>query len=877
MDLPDILSDEEMTALESQASSSGSSSGGGLSFDFSGGLPDVLSDEQMTALESQGSSKGWNFTDSLKQFGAGAAEGLGTLGGFLSDINPMKGIGDVVRARGEQLGIFDKQLTKQPYDYWRASKQINEGLDKILPAEDPQYHTARTMGEFIGPSMVGPGSAALKLASGAGGALGQLEGEKLTKNSTGTMAKAVPIGLSVLGAMSPSILSGGAKSIWSALVPASDDAVTGSAGQILRDATGLNGDDISAAINRAPKDELGKLMTTAEVTDNAGMAQIEKQLASTGQRAQAYSELGKQREEVRQGLIDSMSEVQGVNKEGLGSSLIEAADKTKESMSKNAENLWKQLPRDVEINIIPQQAEIASILESKQAGLMPRGDAKNILQQFITAKDGKLTSGALQDLRSDALATLRDKNLSFIEKRALSGLQSSIDDAMESQLNGGVYDNWLDARAATKSTAETFKQGTAGGSLLDDRARPSKVLANAVKGDTKSIQELRAAIAEQPELIESVKRGVLDMIPTNAQGELTPNGVKKFLAANDGAVKELFGEEHYTSLYRISEDLQSEARVQTTGFRASKGNSVTSQKNTVAGFIEAQTKRAGNQQTGIIGRAISALWEGTQAKNQDAIVDVLFKAALDPDVALQLASRPTESRVLSILDIIKQTSLNATREGVKNAGVQGLQNNERHAESGLTQGSQGKEAQYALESPLAQKLYNPGSSELQKTSLGSQPFETENKPTSANPNKGKQLPQEQSAQTSNTPDDEFISKLMDAIKYQESRGRNDAVSPKGARGPYQLMPATAKSYGVSDPHDPIESRRGATQLILDEWKALGDLRLALASYNAGRPAVLRQLKKVGGDSYEDIAHLLPKETREYVPSIEKIFAKLMQS
>ena len=80
--------------------------------------------------------------------------------------------------------------------------------------------------------------------------------------------------------------------------------------------------------------------------------------------------------------------------------------------------------------------------------------------------------------------------------------------------------------------------------------------------------------------------------------------------------------------------------------------------------------------------------------------------------------------------------------------------------------------------------------------------------------------------------------LVFALVWQESRWDLRAVSPKKARGPFQLMPGTAARFGVRDPHDPKEAARGGVAYLvwlLDRFG--GDVSLALASYNSGEFAV----------------------------------------
>lgn len=78
-----------------------------------------------------------------------------------------------------------------------------------------------------------------------------------------------------------------------------------------------------------------------------------------------------------------------------------------------------------------------------------------------------------------------------------------------------------------------------------------------------------------------------------------------------------------------------------------------------------------------------------------------------------------------------------------------------------------------------------------------------------------------------------------AVMQQESGGRVNAVSRKGARGPMQLMPETARELGVNI-DDPADNIRGGVEYLSRQLAAFnGDPRLALAAYNAGPGAVRR--------------------------------------
>ncbi len=80
--------------------------------------------------------------------------------------------------------------------------------------------------------------------------------------------------------------------------------------------------------------------------------------------------------------------------------------------------------------------------------------------------------------------------------------------------------------------------------------------------------------------------------------------------------------------------------------------------------------------------------------------------------------------------------------------------------------------------------------------------------------------------------------LILSIMRAESAFNRSAISPKGAMGLMQLMPATATRFGVKDFFDPRENVLGGSRYLrwlLDRFS--GDVRLALAGYNAGEGAV----------------------------------------
>jgi soluble lytic murein transglycosylase-like protein len=102
------------------------------------------------------------------------------------------------------------------------------------------------------------------------------------------------------------------------------------------------------------------------------------------------------------------------------------------------------------------------------------------------------------------------------------------------------------------------------------------------------------------------------------------------------------------------------------------------------------------------------------------------------------------------------------------------------------------------------------------------------------------------------------SALLHAVISVESRYNPKAVSPAGAAGLMQLMPHTAKRYGVTDALDPRQNLNGGARYLRDLLRLFNnDTSLALAAYNAGENAVKRHGNRI--PPY--------RETQRYVPKV----------
>lgn len=102
-----------------------------------------------------------------------------------------------------------------------------------------------------------------------------------------------------------------------------------------------------------------------------------------------------------------------------------------------------------------------------------------------------------------------------------------------------------------------------------------------------------------------------------------------------------------------------------------------------------------------------------------------------------------------------------------------------------------------------------------------------------------------------------------------------ALSSKGARGIWQLMPETAARFGLrvnsqtDERTHPVRATRAAARYLRKLYVQFGDWRLALAAFNAGEAAVAAAIRRAGTTDFRQLAErrMLPEETRRYVPAV----------
>lgn len=112
--------------------------------------------------------------------------------------------------------------------------------------------------------------------------------------------------------------------------------------------------------------------------------------------------------------------------------------------------------------------------------------------------------------------------------------------------------------------------------------------------------------------------------------------------------------------------------------------------------------------------------------------------------------------------------------------------------------------------------------------------------------------------------------LLAAIARVESGFRVNARGSSGEIGLMQLMPSTARGLGVN-PWDPAQNVMGGARYIAAQLRRFGDIRLALAAYNAGPGRVSNAIKKAGTKNWNAVSRYLPSTTRKYVSLVLRYY------
>jgi len=333
-------------------------------------------------------------------------------------------------------------------------------------------------------------------------------------------------------------------------------------------------------------------------------------------------------------------------------------------------------------------------------------------------------------------------------------------------------------------------------------------------------------------------------------GNLTPTNFSKNLSAlrASGKAREIYTRDQMTAFSIVEKDLKSKAAYLARTRLGSAGGSQTAEKTTNAAALVGKAAIQTLYRIPIIGPGLEAASINKLARINAFKDDAVIRSLADQSFAkdfVRLAQRegkPAKALVEKLGNIVAQSAAKAIAQ---------------NKEEFMTEDKPASADTAGLSKLIDQVGKAIGPSEAQAM-----------EPVAA---KETALPRS----------------LVNAVIHQESRGNPNAVSPKGAQGLMQIMPATAKEIaaelGVTDYDlkDRETNQRFGEYYLAKQLKRFGTPELALAAYNAGPGKVQMWINKYG-PSWDAISKGIAddiaarrlnreyyRETLNYVPSIMK--------
>lgn len=735
-----------------------------------------------------------------KQFGSGMLEGIMGIPGLVTDSTKWVG-SKLFGSPEDRLAEFQAAHPDQAEAaaaFYAPTDRVANYLERKTVAPDPDYRYARRVGQFVGPSLYTGG-----IVPAITGAFGSQGLEDVTGNHT-----IAPLVGAIGGSMLPGVIKNTYSGMRTLFRGATPTEIEGSAALALKEQTGLTADEILTANQARPKDSLGNLMTTAEVTGNPAMGQAEKTLGGLPRYANEYSGAHELRNTARENLLSTTTGTKAISKEDLGSGLISRASDVNKGIKGVERQAWDLIDKTTPIDSSAHQSAVAAELALKDGGLPLSAPTTNLLDQFLSAEDGATTVGRLQSIRSDAGTIARNApGISEFEKKILAKLSDSTEGAITDGISASAAQDYATARGITAARNDLFGKKTLarvtppGKTLTDPKLIPDNAVQNTLKGGRDGAKKLKLALGNDADTIDDYSRGIIDQM-RNGKEELTPARARNFISENRSFLKEFLGDEHFDKFQRVADDLASESSVGKKAFRASDGNSVTAQKQTVAGALNDIMSESLVPGTGMISKVVEAFKRAGNIRDQQSVQDLLFKAAMKPEYAAELAAKPTAQRIMSVLERFTV----AAKEGGLAAGqATALEMNRPE-----------------YQKPSAPKMLGAKSAPL--VSGGDSVFSP-----------------------SSVKDSVFspaVEEVLPGVRMVESSGGKNTVGAETkygtAKGPYQLLDLTGeewhKKLGIKAPYDPfdeVQSKKIAGAYLDYLLQETGDMETALTAYHTG--------------------------------------------
>lgn len=393
-------------------------------------------------------------------------------------------------------------------------------------------------------------------------------------------------------------------------------------------------------------------------------------------------------------------------------------------------------------------------------------------------------------------------------------------------------------------------------------------------------------IKAKPELLEGVRRGIIDKLHDNlyniAELEAKPAAFKRFMDKNESVLKKYFEPEQMQALEAIYSDLKSQVRTEDLARSASRGNSVTAQKGSLKAelseLIQQEFGTVGSilRKGGAVGGALGAAtgyakggvlgsivggsaggFLGAKVSNiigraENAAMRELAKAAADRNFARDLLMKSSSTRKNAIRQVLEK-KMNPLRQIIVSGYLGAREDDNKAAEDLASLLPENRLTATATATPTPTQAADLAKALFQPASMRTMPTGQDMSTTKPKAPQAKQAPVGDVDLTPRRVDPA----LVDAVVMQESAGKANAVGPRtkygNAKGLMQLLDSTGKEWhkklGLKGEYDPFNAEQNKTigTAYLDNLttRYKGSVPLALAAYNWGMGNLDRALDGIG--------------------------------
>lgn len=864
------------------------------------GIYEIETDGGVYQIETQ-DPPDTSITNEILGIGDRAVEGVGALADFGDMLN--RNVNPLYPGGPRGFGLNQTIMNDSPdtRGEGKPSETIKDTARSLLLYGDEQPNTpvGKVLGEvgFYAPNALIPGGAVPVLAGGtAAGITKAAGGSELQQAGAGLLGSFTPAALSSLYNKGSSVIS----RLFSPA--AKQEAAQVAAKDIISKVA--NVDDLTSSLETAAQAEakvpyiqrntpeyLPQYQRTAEITGQPGIAALEETLRRSDDTVKQAATLQDALREEARASIFSKANPTPISDSEAGAIIRQGLEANKESLgekvSKFAERAFiggEELPAAAAKRVVT--GTLNSFTKDGSRQVTP---AFNNLVENFRALPSKVDLKTLQNYRSafgkyaapGFNATTEEKITAQVAGSMRKAIDTSIDTAIAKgelpQAQANAWRNMISTRAekgalfesgGTRSALRKAEYNT--GYKLASEKVPQKVLSTkedaqqlvkALKGQTKSIQAARS----------SLLTNLWEKSTNQLTGNINPTTFNKQINLISEVAPEILTPGQSKALGKISQDLSSQATVKANAFAASKGNSITSEAESMIDILQGSIReqvsskvRGVIKNTPLIGNMADAMISviSDPKERQLLLNKELASFVLNPKYAEALLKKPNPENVSLLKEFTSKIS------GALGVGVQ----------TADRINNAGKDAQESIQTAENNPLFNP-------TSYDSGLFSMKAQPSLFNVVPESNLSQTISSEGENMYKGQPVNNVIEAVKLDpvdyaimmtESNGNPKAKNPhSSASGLFQLINSTAKSLGVENTLDAGDNYDGYLKLKAENVARFGDdPKLIYAGHFLGGTLLDKYLSGKKLTSKEEA--LVQDLKKNALPRFERWYGKIIK-